>query len=93
VRNRCSDFLHLSWVMIPPMIGSSAIIIAPIKRRYHRAVPRSDPATDWEHRIDQAPGNGAMITLLGCVPWTINPPIITLSPICHKGAGTDVAKD
>src|SRR5205823_382342 len=23
-------------------------------------------------------------TLLGCVPWTMNPPIITLSPVCTK---------
>src|SRR6266576_3674404 len=25
-----------------------------------------------------------IITLFGSVPWTINPPIITLSPVCTK---------
>src|SRR6266702_3148826 len=74
-----------SWVIMPPMMVVCQLSLRPIKA----------PVPSCSSRVGSCNGSGTpywlssgpmarMITLFVPVPWTINPPIITLSPVCTK---------
>ena len=80
--------------MMPPMIVCCQSLLEAIKA----------PVPSCSSNVGSAKGFGTpywlssgpmarMITFFGCVPCTMNPPIITSSPVCNKTTSTNIAQN